>query len=243
MEFLKGIQYQFKGLKMAFGNPKLLLLGLSRLIAIVFLLVLLAGLILYYHSSIMNLLWTRPESPWLIWLWYLVSWMLTLVMIGLSGIFAYLIAQVLFSVFIMDLMSRVTESIMTGQVVEPNKMPFWRFFFYLVRQEIPRAFLPVTALLIPMILGWLTPFGPVLTVISSVIAVIFLAWDNTDLIPARRLEPFKKRWNSLTRNLLFHLGFGIPFLIPGINVLFLSFAPVGATLYHVDKQNHQVGLP
>ncbi len=243
MEFLRGIQYHFKGLKVAFGSPKLLLLGLSRLIAIIFFLVFLTGLILYYHSPIMNILWTRPESAWVIWLWYLVSWTLTLVLIGLSGIFAYLIAQVLFSVFIMDLMSRVTESMMTGQVVEPEKMPFWRLFFYLVRQEIPRAILPVTALLIPMILGWLTPFGPVLTVISSVIVVIFLAWDNTDLIPARRLEPFKKRWNSLTRNLLFHLGFGIPFLIPGINVLFLSFAPVGATLYHVDKQDHQVNLP
>ena len=242
MDFLSGILYQFRGLKLALRSPKLLLLGLSRLIALVLLMVALTGLILYYHSAILNLLWSRPESVWLVWLWYLVSWMVTLLLIGFSGIFAYLIAQILFSVLIMDLMSRITESMIKGQVMESKKTPFFRLFFYLIRQEIPRAVLPVAALLVPTILGWLTPFGPVLTVISSALAVIFLAWDNTDLLPARRLEPFKERWNSLIRNILFHLGFGIPFLIPGLNVVFLSFAPVGATLYQMDKDDSRNGL-
>lgn len=237
MNLFSGILYQFRGLKFALRSPKLLLLGLSRLIAVVFLMIALAGLILYYHSAILNLLWARPESVWLIWLWHLVSWMLSLILISLSAIFAYLVAQVLFSVLIMDLMSRITESMITGQVREPQKMPLWRLFLYLNRQEIPRAILPVTVALIPMILGWLTPFGPVLTILSSAIAVVFLAWDNTDLVPARRLEPFGKRWNSLFRSILFHLGFGIPFLIPGLNIVFLSFAPIGATLYHLDKND------
>jgi CysZ protein len=83
--------------------------------------------------------------------------------------------------------------------------------------------------------GWLTPLGPVVTVVSSVIAVIFLAWDNTDLIPARRLVPFGERFRILRRTLPFHLGFGLLFLIPFLNILFLSFAPVGATLYFFDQ--------
>ena len=114
MDFLSGILYQFRGLKLALRSPKLLLLGLSRLIAVILLMVALTGLILYYHSAILNLLWSRPESVWLVWLWYLVSWMVTLLLIGFSGIFAYLIAQILFSVLIMDLMSRITESMITG---------------------------------------------------------------------------------------------------------------------------------
>jgi CysZ protein len=87
-----------------------------------------------------------------------------------------------------------------------------------------------------MALGWMTPFGPVVTVLSSGVAVIFLSWDNTDLTPARNLVPFKKRFTFLTKTVLFHLGFGLLFLIPGVNLLFLSFAPVGATLYYLDKQ-------
>jgi CysZ protein len=75
------------------------------------------------------------------------------------------------------------------------------------------------------------------TVVSSAAAVIFLAWDNTDLIPARRLVPFGERLRLLRSTLPFHLGFGLLFLIPFLNILFLSFAPVGATLYYIEKNN------
>jgi len=78
----------------------------------------------------------------------------------------------------------------------------------------------------------------VVTVVSSAIAVVFLAWDNTDLIPARRLVPFGERFRVLGRTLPFHLGFGVLFLIPFLNILFLSFAPVGATLYYIDKSQN-----
>ena len=87
-----------------------------------------------------------------------------------------------------------------------------------------------------MVLGWMTPLGPIITLLSSGLAVTFLSWDNTDLTPARNLLPFKTRFRFLMKNVLFHLGFGLPFLIPGLNLLFLAFAPVGATLYYLDKQ-------
>ena len=86
-----------------------------------------------------------------------------------------------------------------------------------------------------VILGWFTPLGPVLTIVSPLVAGIFLAWDNTDLVPARRLVPFDRRWQLFRRNLLFHLGFGLPLLIPGLNIVLLSFAPVGATLYYFEQ--------
>ncbi|MFC1864184.1 hypothetical protein ACFL1Z_09570, partial [Thermodesulfobacteriota bacterium] len=65
----------------------------------------------------------------------------------------------------------------------------------------------------------------------------FLAWDNTDLMPARQMIPFKTRFKLLSGNLLFHLGFGLWFLIPIVNILFLAFAPIGATLYLIEKQS------
>jgi CysZ protein len=65
------------------------------------------------------------------------------------------------------------------------------------------------------------------------VTVVFLAWDNTDLVPARRMVPFQERFRFLLKTLPFHLGFGLWFLIPVLNLLFLSFAPVGGTLYRV----------
>ena len=88
-----------------------------------------------------------------------------------------------------------------------------------------------------MTLGWLTPLGPFVAIISSAVAAVFLSWDNTDLVPARRLDPFGRRFKFLLKNLPFHLGFGLLFIIPVVNILFLSFAPVGATLYYVDNEN------
>jgi CysZ protein len=135
----------------------------------------------------------------------------------------------------MDLMSRITEKTVTGSVREPNKIPWWQQFLFLIKQEIPRTIVPVLLSLVLIGLGWLTPLGPIVMILSSVAAVIFLAWDNTDLIPARRMVPFKERFRLLMSTLPFHLGFGILFLIPLLNILFLSFAPVGATLYYIEK--------
>ena len=114
-------------------------------------------------------------------------------------------------------------------------MAWYAYLFYLLRQEIPRATLPVLVSLLLMVLGWFTPLGPVLTVVSPLAAGLFLAWDNTDLVPARRLVPFGQRFGFLRQRLGFHLGFGVLFLIPLVNILLLAFAPVGATLYYVEQ--------
>jgi CysZ protein len=235
MSLFKGIQYNLRGLGMGFKTPKLLLLGLIRFVVVIIITIASASLILVYHQELLNFMWRRPESSWVLWLWYLLSWLLSAVLVGLSAVLSYLVSQILFSVLIMDLMSRITETSVTGTVQQPSKIPMWQQFWFLIKQEIPRTTVPVLLTLLLIIVGWLTPLGPVVTVVSSAIAVIFLAWDNTDLIPARRLVPFGERFRILRRTLPFHLGFGLLFLIPFLNILFLSFAPVGATLYYIDK--------
>ena len=235
MNILNGITYNLRGLRLGIKTPKLLVLGLIRLAAVVIITILAAGLILVYHEKILHLIWAKPASEWILWLWYVLSWLLSLFLVGLSAILSYLVSQILFSVFIMDYMSRVTERMIVGEETELEKVPMLRRLSHLVKQEIPRAILPVLVTLLLMALGWLTPLGPVLAILSSVIVVIFLAWDNTDLVPARRLYLFKQRFKLLLKTLTFHLGFGLLFLIPLLNIVFLSFAPVGATLYFIDK--------
>jgi CysZ protein len=237
MDLLSGITYNLRGLWLGIKTPKLLVLGLVRFAAVVIITILAASLILVYHEKILYLIWAKPASQWILWLWYVLSWLLSLFLVGLSAILSYLFSQILFSVFIMDYMSRVTERMMLGAEDEPEKVPVLGQLSYLVKQEIPRTIIPVLVVLLLMVLGWLTPLGPVLAIISSVIVAIFLAWDNSDLVPARRLYPFKQRFKLLLKSLTFHLGFGLLFLIPLLNILFLSFAPVGATIYFLDKHD------
>ena len=235
MNLFSGIKYNLRGLGLGLKTPKLLMLGLIRFLMVILITIFVAGLILVYHQEILSIMWSKPESQWVTWLWYLLSWLLSAVLLGLSAVISFLVSQILFSVLIMDMMSRITEKKVTGHIQEESKIPWWQQFLFLVKQEIPRATVPVLLSLLLMIIGWLTPLGPIITILSSAVAVIFLAWDNTDLTPARQLVPFKARFQSLMRSLLFHLGFGLLFLIPVLNILFLSFAPVGATLYHIDK--------
>jgi len=236
MNFFSGIKYNLKGLWLGLRNPRLLALGLLRFAVVAVLTAALSGLILAKHADILALLWQQPESPWIIWLWYLASWLLTVLLMGVSAVAAYLLAQVLFAVLIMDWMSRITERLMTGQAAAAPSASIFKQMGFLVRQEVPRNVIPIFLTLLIMFLGWFTPLGPVLTFAGPMTAAVFLAWDNTDLIPARNLVPFSQRFRSLGRSLLFHLGFGLPFLIPVLNLFFLSFAPVGATLYHLDRE-------
>ena len=235
MSIFDGIIYNVRGFWLGIKTPKLLLLGLIRLIAVIIITIISASLILVYHQEILNLIWIKPESRWLLWLWHIFSWVLSFLLVGVSTVLSYLVSQVLFCVIIMDAMSRITELLVSGQEKEPQKKPFLGLLLFLVKQEIPRTIVPVLLSFFIMALGWLTPLGPVLAIFSTIIAVIFLAWDNTDLVPARRLYPFNTRLKLLFKTLPFHFGFGLLFLIPIANILFLSFAPVGATLYYIKK--------
>ena len=236
MTLADGITYNIRGLWLGLKTPKLLFWGLVRFFMVIAITIISATFILSYHQEILNLIWSKPESAWIIWLWHMFSWLLSFILVGVSAVISYLVSQILFSVIIMDHMSRITEIKMTGNVKEPEKMPMIKLFLYLIRQEIPRTIIPVMISLILM-MGGLTPIGPILAILSSCIAAVFLAWDNTDLLPARRLFTFKERFGFLIKNLLFHLGFGLLFLIPVLNLLFLSFAPVGATIYQLDKNS------
>jgi len=238
MKIFEGMTYNIRGFWLGVKTPKLLMLGLIRLAAVIIITIIFASLIFVHHQEILTLIWTRPESRWLLWLWYLLSWMLSLFLVALSSVFSYLISQILFCVIIMDVMSRITERLVSGQEKEPQKMPFLKRFFYLIKQEIPRTIVPVLLSLLIMLLGWLTPLGPLFTIFSSLTAVIFLAWDNTDLVPARRLYPFRTRFKFFYKNLPVHLGFGLLFLIPIASIFFLSFSPVGATLYYIKEHDN-----
>ncbi len=235
MTLFKGISYNFRGFMLGIKTPSLLALGMIRFALILAISLLAIGLVVAKYQQITNLIWTQPESAWVLWLWHVFSWFMVLLLAAVSSLIAFLIAQTLFAIVIMDYMSRITERKTAGKELAPPDMPWFPYFFYLLKQEIPRAVIPILITIGLMIVGWLTPLSPIITIVTPIIAGTFLAWDNTDLVPARRLEPFRSRFRFLKNHLKFHVGFGLGFLIPGLNILLLSFAPVGATLFYVEQ--------
>ena len=111
MNLFNGIRYNLRGMWLGIRTPKLLLLGLVRFFVVVVLTVMSASIVFYYHAEILSLVWTRPDSQWLIWVWHFVSWLTSVFLAGVSTVIAYLMSQILFSVVIMDIMSQITERI------------------------------------------------------------------------------------------------------------------------------------
>ncbi len=242
MTFIAGIRYNFRGLLLGLKTPRLLFWGMLRFVMVILITIASATVILIYHQNMMDLIWSKPDSLWILWLWYVLSWLLSLFLIGISAILSYLISQILFSALIMDHMSKITQIQVAGGIHEDEPGFSIKFLLYLISQEIPRAVIPILLSLLLMVAAWFTPLGPILALASSCLAAVFLAWDNTDLIPARQMIPFKDRFRFLLKTLPFHIGFGLPFLIPGLNILLLSFAPVGATLYQTERKGTDAPL-
>ncbi len=237
-DFLDGLKYSFKGISLASKKPKLLALGILRLVLIAAMAAMGIALALAYHDRALELVWTRPQSAWIVWLWYMVSWLFALVWAALASIASYLIAQIFFSLFIMDLMSRITEQT-TGSTLPDNNLSFGAYFGHLIRQEIPRTIIPVIVTFCIMGIGWFTFLAPMVTLIMPPVAAAFLAWESTDLVPARKLLPFSIRWAFFRRHFPAHVGFGLPFLVPVLNIVLLSFAPVGGTLLYLKLIGQQ----
>lgn len=239
MQIIDGVRYNLRGIKLGFKTPRLLLLGLLRFFVVIIAVIGLASIIIINQQAIISAIWTKPESLWIIWLWYIVSWLILIFLIILTSVLSYLLSQILFSVVIMEMMSRITENIKNGCTSEQINASYFRQLIFLIKQEIPRAIIPVLILIILTIIGWLTPFGPLVTIFTSIITVAFLSWDNTDLAPSRRFLPFNKRFGFFVRSFSFHVGFGILFLVPVFNILSLSFAPIGATMYFLDRAEQE----
>ncbi len=233
-----GLGFAFKGMAMALKNPKLLGLGLLRLVLTAAIAIVGIGLAMAYHDKVMAMVWSRPDSAWIIWLWHLASWILALVLAALASVLGYLAAQILFSIFIMDIMSQITER-NTDRTTFESGLSFWEYFRHLVIQEIPRTIVPVLISLFIMVAGWLTFLAPVVTLVMPLTAGAFLAWENTDLVPARRMIPFSKRWAFFRRHFWSHVGFGLLLLVPLVNIVVLCFAPVGGTLLYLQHEENQ----
>ena len=93
MKFLAGLKYNLEGLKLGLTTPKLMALGLVRFVLFLALAVGAAILAFKFYQDIFSMLWSRPESAWLVWLWHFVSWIAGLILFGMALMVAYLVGQ------------------------------------------------------------------------------------------------------------------------------------------------------
>ncbi len=239
-----GIWYGFRchwdAMALLKKERSLLLWGLSRFLLILGLTVVFTWLAVSYNHEIFGLIWQRPETGWARHLWTLLLWLFTLKLIILGTILAYIVSQGVFGALIADHMSQLTQRAL-GFETRPSSMGGLKHMVFIVKQEIPRVFVPVLPSVSVMILGWMIPFGFVPVILSGLVTSAFLAWDYTDLVPARELWTFSQRWAFFKKNLLGHIVLGLPFLIPFLNIFLLSLGPVSGTIFFLRTIGREQG--
>ncbi|MBW2671735.1 MAG: hypothetical protein JRD87_18100, partial [Deltaproteobacteria bacterium] len=62
MGIIQGMKYNVRGFWLGIKTPKLLILGLIRLVVVIAITIISIGLIFAYHQEILNLVWAKPES-------------------------------------------------------------------------------------------------------------------------------------------------------------------------------------
>lgn len=233
MNLLYGLKCHWEALKIMKAKKSLIFWGLLRFLIILFLFIVLSFIALSYNHLLLEYIWTKPSSLMMLILWKIALVLLTILLLFVAGGLSYLISQILFGVVIADHMSYITEHILSGK--EPKGTPPFSFSYllFLIKQEIPRGTLPLLVSSSFIILGWLLPLGFIWVMVSSLVSCAFLAWDYTDLVPARMLKPFKERFTLFKRTFWGHVIFGLPFMIPFINVLFFSIGPVSGTVFYM----------
>ena len=104
-------------------------------------------------------------------------------------------------------------------------LPFWRSMLEEAKKALFVAAIPLLLVFVPLV-------GPLLAPLA---AAILLAFDFMDFSLCRDEPRFAGRLRYLARRPFLLLGFGLPLLIPVVNMIFFPFAILGASLLYLES--------
>lgn len=235
MQLIFALKCHLDALTLVKHKKILAFLAALRFLILIAFIVIFSWVALSYNDTFLNYIWEKPSKILLTLVWYIVLIFSTIILLFAGAILAYIISQILFGILIADYMSALAEQIITGKQSEEKISFSLTYLIYLIRQEIPRTLFPLILSTSFMVFGWLLPLNFIWVILSSFLSCALMAWDYTDLVPARRSMPFKERLHMFKSNFVGHIVFGLPFLIPFVNVIFLSLAPISGTVFFLKE--------
>lgn len=224
-----GFHSFFRGLGWLKKKPRFLLLLFIPMFLSVLLLLTTWGVFWQYSEQIFTwLLFEKPESWLMIPLFYLAK-AFYYVLVFISGMIMFMLGINILSSPIYEYVSLAVERDLrpNAEVPELSLLDSIK----LVKEEIKKvAFILLVSITILLIPG--------LNIISPVVTAFFIGWELYDFTLARRGLKFKQRLIHVTHNAWSILGFGIWQIIPGVQLLTMPLAVVGATILAIENLDH-----
>ncbi|KHK03501.1 EI24 domain-containing protein [Desulfovibrio sp. TomC] len=235
--FPKGLAAHVRGIRFALANK-----GYLGLCAIPFALALLlygVGFAVFAASGdqILAAMWTPDAAAGgmlgaLAWLYlHIVKYIL----FALAFILMYFLFMITANVLAAPLYDHIAGRLLAqaGSLRDGPGLSVWRLVVEEAKKAVFVMALPLVLLVIPVLGQILAPLA----------AAFLLAMDFMDYPFSREEGRFGERLKALGRRPLLLLGFGLPLLIPFLNIVLFPFAIVSGTLLYLDMTGRRPTLP
>jgi CysZ protein len=188
-----------------------------------------------HADDLLEMVWSPEtgESSWIVgWLhWtytHIVKWILYFVVLIIM-FYTFIVLSIALASPVYDYISTKYESVYYHDAAQEGAAPSGRGLLTVLKEELKKA---VLMLIIPIPLIFVPVVG---TLLSFLVASVFIAWDFTDFSLARDCPLLKDRMRAVWQHKWSLLGFGSPILIPFLGLVIMPFAILGATTLYFDR--------
>lgn len=238
--FPKGVLAHVRGIRFALAHKGYLLLAAVPFVLTLVLYALGFSLFAASGDKLLALLWAPGTAAdggalgALYWLYVHVAKYLLYALAFALMYFLFMVTANILASPLYDLMAgRMLRQARGRQAGPEAGLPWWRVVIEEIKKAVFIALLPVALVFVPVI-------GQVL---APIVAALLLAFDFLDFAFCREEERFAVRLRRVAANPLPLLGFGLPLLVPVLNIVLFPFAICGATLLYLDTLGREPSPP
>jgi len=230
-DFFLGLAAHARGIRFALARKGYL--GLTAIPFLVTLLLYALGFTLFadHSDQLLGLLWTPDQTAStgfflaaLAWLYlHVVKYLLYVLAFTLMYFLFMVTANILAAPLYDHIANRLSREAKGASATEAPSLSLWRTVVEELKKAVFVAAVPLLLVFVPLIGQILAPLA----------AAMLLAYDFVDYSLCLDAPRFADRLRAMARRPLLLLGFGLPLLVPLLNLLLYPFAILGSCLlYH-----------
>jgi CysZ protein len=229
--FAKGLSAHARGVRFAFAHKRYLLLTAIPFALTLALFAAGIGVFAANDDRLLALVWSPQAAETtgalgaLYWFYVHVA---KLVLYALAFVLLYFLFMVVANILaspVYDVISeRMVRQLRGEGAAGAGAASIWRVMLEEMKKAVFVVAVPLLLVLIPVV-------GQIL---APVAAAFLLAFDFLDYAFARDEPRFTARLRAMARRPLMLLGFGLPLLVPLLNIVLFPCAICGATLLYLD---------
>jgi CysZ protein len=239
--FSQGARFHVRGIRFGLNHPSFLFLAVFPFLVTLTLYIIAFYIFVDYSDNLLEMVW-NPETGesswimgWLHWIYtHIFRWILYLIALVIM-FYTFIVISVVLASPVYDYVSRKYERLSYGDALKENTTPSGNGLLTVVKEELKKA---LVMLVIPIPLIFLPVVG---TLLSFLVASVFIAWDFSDFSLSRDCPLLRDRMRAVWRHKWSLLGFGSPILIPFLGLILMPFAILGATTLYFDEMKQASG--